>query len=232
LQALFISLTDAMAGAPLVALLAAFAWGVLSIVLSPCHLASIPLIVGILQDGGAVGPRRAAGLSTLFALGILGSIALIGVITAAAGRLLGDLGPWGNYAVAAVFFVFGLHLLDVLPIPDGWRPAPNRPRRGAISAFLFGLIFGVALGPCTFGFMAPVLGVTFSTAKTAPVFACGVLALFGLGHCAVIGLAGVSSAWVQRWLDWQSGTPGVKWLRRACGVLVLAAGVQLVLSTL
>ena len=231
MESLFISLTDAMAGAPMVALLAAFAWGVLSIVLSPCHLASIPLIVGYLQGGGAVSPRRAAGLSTLFALGILVSIALIGAITAAAGRMLGDLGSWGNYAVAAVFFVFGLHLLDVLPIPEGWRPAPNQPRRGALGALFFGLIFGVALGPCTFGFMAPVLGVTFGMAKSAPVFAFGVLVLFGLGHCAVIGLAGFSSTWVQRWLSWQDSTPGAKWLRRACGMLVLVAGAWLVAGT-
>jgi cytochrome c-type biogenesis protein len=228
METLFVRLSDAMNGAPVVALAAAFAWGVLSIILSPCHLASIPLIVGFLQGGDVVTPRRAAGLSTLFALGILLSIALIGAATAAAGRMLGDLGPWGNYAVAGVFFVFGLHLLDLLPMPEGWRPAPNQPRRGALGALLFGLIFGVALGPCTFGFMAPVLGVTFGMAKTAPVFAFGVLALFGLGHCAVIGLAGVSSTWVQRWLDWQSGTPGAKWLRRACGLLVLLAGVYLV----
>lgn len=232
MESLFTSLTEAMAGAPLVALLAAFAWGVLSIVLSPCHLASIPLIVGFLQGGKAVTPRRAAGLSALFALGILGSIALIGALTAAAGRMLGDLGPWGNYAVAAVFLVFGLHLLDLVPIPESWRPAPSQQRRGALGALLFGLVFGVALGPCTFGFMAPVLGVTFGMAAKAPVFALGVLLLFGLGHCAVIGLAGTSSTWVQRWLNWQDGTPGAKWLRRACGVLVLAAGVQLVLGAL
>ena len=219
-----------MSGAPLVALVAAFTWGVLSIVLSPCHLASIPLIVGFLQGGGSVTPRRAAGLSTLFAFGILGSIALIGAVTAAAGRMLGDLGPWGNYAVAVVFVVFGLHLLDILPIPDGWRPAPNQPRRGALGALLFGLVFGVALGPCTFGFMAPVLGVTFGMAKAAPVFAFGVLVLFGLGHCTVIGLAGMSSAWVQRWLAWQNDTPGAKWLRRSCGVLVLVAGGWLVIA--
>jgi cytochrome c-type biogenesis protein len=227
-EALFTRLSDAMSGAPLVALLAAIAWGVLSIVLSPCHLASIPLIVGFLQGGGAVTPRRAAGLSTLFALGTLGSIALIGALTAAAGRMLGDLGPWGNYAVAAVCFVFGLHLLDFLPIPDGWRVTPNQPRRGVMGALLFGLVFGLALGPCTFGFMAPVLGVTFGMAKTAPMFAFGVLAFFGLGHCAVIGLAGLSSNWVQRWLAWQDNTPGARWLRRACGVLVLAAGAYLI----
>lgn len=230
MDTLFVSLTEAMSGAPAVALAAAFAWGVLSIVLSPCHLASIPLIVGFLQGGGAVAPRRAAGLSTLFALGILGSIALIGGITAAAGRMLGDLGPWGNYAVAAVFFVFGLHLLDWLPLPEGWLPQPGQPRRGPWGALAFGLVFGVALGPCTFGFMAPVLGVTFSMAPSAPALAYGVLVLFGLGHCVVIGLAGVSSSWVQRWLAWQDGTSGARWLRRACGVAVLAAGVWFVVS--
>lgn len=232
MESLFTSLTDAMTGAPAVALAAAFAWGVLSIVLSPCHLASIPLIVGYLQGGGGVRPRRAAGLAVLFAVGILLSIALIGLITAAAGRMLGDVGTWGNYAVSLVFFVFGLHLLDVLPMPEAWRPAPGQPRRGALGAFLFGFIFGVALGPCTFGFMAPVLGVTFGMARTAPLFAAGVLFCFALGHCTVIGLAGVSSTWVQRWLSWQDNTPGAKWLRRACGVLVLAAGAWLVLGTL
>lgn len=230
METLFVRLSDAMGGAPLVALAAAFAWGVLSIVLSPCHLASIPLIVGFLQGGGAVSPRRALGLSTLFALGILVSIALIGAVTAAAGRMLGDLGSWANYAVAVVFFVFGLHLLDVLPLPVGWRPAPSQPRRGPVGALLFGLVFGVALGPCTFGFMAPVLGVTFGVARTAPVFAVGVLTLFGLGHCTVIALAGVSTTWVQRWLEWQNDARGAKWLRRACGVLVLMGGMWLVYS--
>lgn len=225
---LFISLTDAMSGAPTVALVAALTWGVLSIVLSPCHLASIPLIVGFLQGGARVTPARAVGLSTLFALGILGSIALVGAVTAAAGRMLGDLGPWGNYAVAAVFFVFGLHLLGVLALPDGWKPAAAQPRRGAWGALIFGLVFGVALGPCTFGFMAPVLGVTFTLAGSQPLFAYGVLVLFGLGHCTVIGFAGGASSWVQRWLSWQDEKAGARWLRRGCGVLVCVAGAYLI----
>lgn len=227
---LFVALSDALTGAPTAALAASFVWGVLSILLSPCHLASIPLIVGFLQGGGRVSAGRATGLATLFALGILLSIALIGAITTALGRMAGDVGSWGTYAVAAVFLVFGLHLLDVIPIPDSWKPAPNRPRRGALGALLFGLIFGVALGPCTFGFMAPVLGVTFGTAATRPAFAYGVLLLFALGHCAVIGLAGASSSWVQRWLSWQADSTGARWLRRSCGLLVIAGGVYLVMT--
>ncbi|MEI6108356.1 MAG: cytochrome c biogenesis protein CcdA [Opitutae bacterium] len=228
METLFTTLTEAISGTPLVAIAAAFAWGILSIILSPCHLSSIPLIVGFLQGREQVSPRRAAALSTLFAIGILLSIALIGAATAAAGRMLGDLGRWGNYGVAGVFFIFGLHLLGVLPLPDAWQPAPNQPRRGPLGAFLFGLIFGVALGPCTFSFMAPVLGLTFSIAATAPLFAAGVLTAFALGHCTVIGFAGISSSWVQQWLSWQNDTPAARWLRRGCGVLVILGGVYMI----
>lgn len=219
-----------MNGAPLAALAAAFSWGILSIVLSPCHLASIPLIVGYLQGGTPVRPGRATALSTLFAIGILASIALIGALTAAAGRMLGDLGPWGNYAVAVVFVVFGSYLLGAFQLPNSWTLSPNQPRRGIWGALMFGFVFGLALGPCTFGFMAPVLGVTFSIANAKPLFAFGILLLFALGHCTVIGAAGGSTAWVQRWLDWQSDTPAANWLRRTCGLLVLIAGVWLIVT--
>jgi hypothetical protein len=56
---LFTSLTQAVEGAPSVAILASFVWGVLSILLSPCHLASIPLIVGFIDEQGRISTRRA-----------------------------------------------------------------------------------------------------------------------------------------------------------------------------
>ena len=100
---LFVTLTRAVDGAPAVAIAAAAAWGVLSIVLSPCHLASIPLVVGWLNGGEAVGARRAVPVALVFALGILVTIGIIGGLTAAAGRMLGDLGRWGDVIVAVVF---------------------------------------------------------------------------------------------------------------------------------
>ena len=47
--------------------------------------------------------RGGPGLSTLFAAGILVTIAVIGVVTAAAGRLLGDVGAAGNVLVGVIF---------------------------------------------------------------------------------------------------------------------------------
>jgi len=70
--------------------------GILSIILSPCHLASLPLIVGFISGQGRVSTARASGIATVFAVGILITIAAIGAITAAAGRMMGDVGRWGT----------------------------------------------------------------------------------------------------------------------------------------
>ena len=117
MEQLFTTLSRAVDGSPAWALSAAFAWGVLSIILSPCHLASIPLIVGFISEQGSVPTRRAFAISTLFAIGILVMIAAIGATTAAAGRMMGDVGRYGNYFVALIFFAVGLHLLGVIPMP-------------------------------------------------------------------------------------------------------------------
>jgi cytochrome c-type biogenesis protein len=196
-EQLFITLTQAVEGTPMVALGASFVWGILSIVLSPCHLASIPLIVGFIDGQGRVTTRRAFWLSAVFAGGILVTIALIGVITAGLGRLIGDVGPWGNYFVAVVFFVVGLHLMDVIPLEFKGATPGGTQRRGLLAALALGLIFGVALGPCTFAYMAPMLAVTLQVATEAFVYGAALLLVFGLGHCSVIVAAGTSSEAVQ-----------------------------------
>ncbi|MDD3441499.1 MAG: cytochrome c biogenesis protein CcdA, partial [Kiritimatiellae bacterium] len=101
IQALFTHLSRAIEGSPAVALSAALVWGILSILLSPCHLASIPLIVGFIDEQGTISTKRAFQISLLFSLGILITIGLIGAATAMAGRMLGDVGRFGNYFVAA-----------------------------------------------------------------------------------------------------------------------------------
>jgi cytochrome c-type biogenesis protein len=226
-EQLFITLTQAVEGTPMVALGASFVWGILSIVLSPCHLASIPLIVGFIDGQGRVTTRRAFWLSAVFAGGILVTIALIGVITAGLGRLIGDVGPWGNYFVAVVFFVVGLHLMDVIPLEFKGATPGGTQRRGLLAALALGLIFGVALGPCTFAYMAPMLAVTLQVATEAFVYGAALLLVFGLGHCSVIVAAGTSSEAVQSYLDWSEKSRGTIILRHVCGVLVIVGGLYM-----
>jgi cytochrome c-type biogenesis protein len=228
MQELFTNLSHAVEGSPMIALGAAVVWGILSIVLSPCHLASIPLIVGFISEQGPVSTRLAFWTSTLFAVGILVTIAAIGAITAGAGRMLGDVGRYGNYFVAVIFFVVGLHLLGVFPLPFSGPGQIGMKRKGPLAAFILGLVFGIALGPCTFAYMAPMLGVTFKLAQTAPWYGTSLLLAYGVGHCAVIVLAGTSTELVQRFLNWNENSRAVTLLKSACGVLVVLGGIWMI----
>lgn len=230
IAALMGQLSQAVSGAPLVALVAAAGWGVLSILLSPCHLASIPLIVGFIDEQGRMSTRRAFLISNLFAGGILVSIALIGLLTALAGRMLGDLGPWGNYLVAAIFFLFGLHLWGLIPMPWSGPGAVGMQRKGLLAALLLGLIFGIALGPCTFAFIGPVIGVAFAKANESLLFAAALLLAYGVGHCAVIVFAGTFSEKIQQYLNWNERSRGTLWVKRVCGLLLIAGGVWMIYS--
>ena len=228
IQALFTHLSRAIEGGPAVALSAALVWGILSILLSPCHLASIPLIVGFIDEQGTISTKRAFQISLLFSLGILITIGLIGAATAMAGRMLGDVGRFGNYFVAAIFFLVGLHLLGVIPLPFTGPGQVHMKKRGRLAAFLLGLVFGVALGPCTFAYMAPMLAVTFQLAADRMAYGILLLLAYGVGHCFVIVLAGTFTEVVQHVLDWNEASKGAGILKKSCGILVLLAGLWMV----
>jgi len=230
MEQLFTTLSHAVEGAPALALGASVLWGILSIILSPCHLASIPLIVGFISGQGRVTARQAFAIAMLFAVGILVTIAAIGAITAAAGRLMGDVGRFGNYFVAVIFFAVGLCLLGVVAMPWSGPGQVNTKKRGLLAAFMFGLIFGIALGPCTFAYMAPMLAVTFKLANSNPVYGGSLLLAYGIGHCAVIVLAGTFTEVVQRFLNWNEHSKGIAVVKGVCGVLVLLSGVWLIYS--
>lgn len=228
MEQIFSALAGALAGSVLLAAGSAFVWGVASIILSPCHLASIPLIVAFIGQTGTVSARRALAISAVFAAGILTTIGLIGALTAALGRMLGDLGPYGNYVIALIFFLLGLHFLGVLPLPwSGGGPAGSS-RRGLLSALLLGLIFGIGVGPCTFAYMAPMLAVTFKVAAHDWLYGAALLLIYGIGHCAVIVAAGTSAEQVQRYLHWTQQSRGAVRLRQVCGLLVMIGGLYLI----
>jgi cytochrome c-type biogenesis protein len=216
------------------ALAASFAWGVLSVALSPCHLSSVPLVVAYMSGGEELpSGRRALWLSSAFALGILVSVAIIGLVTAAAGRMLGDVGRAGNWVLAGVFFAVGLNLLGLLPLPSFAATATQVRRRGAVGAAFLGLVFGVALGPCTFAFMAPLLAIALrASGAGAAGYGALLVALYGLGHALAIAVAGTSLQSVNRWLGWKVGARATVAAKAVAGGAVLLGGAYFVWSAL
>lgn len=228
MQQLFELLTNALANGWLIAFTAAFVWGILSIILSPCHLSSIPLIVGFIDGRGQMTTKRAFVISLLFSIGILISIAMVALVTALLGRMLGDIGTVGYYLVAAIFFLVGLNMIGVIPMPFS-APKPSRIKsKGLLAAFMLGLVFGIALGPCSFAYMAPILGILLQSSASQLPYVIALLCFYGLGHCGVLVLAGTFTEVVQRYLNWNEKSKGTIIIKRICGMLVIAGGLYLI----
>ena len=206
---------------------ASFAWGILSIILSPCHLSSIPLVVGFLTKRNESKTKNIFLLSLIFSAGILVTIIIIGVITALSGKMLGDIGTFGNIIVSFILIYIGLYLMDIAKIPLPGMNINSQGDKGYFSALTLGLLFGLGLGPCTFAFMAPVIVIVFKISSTNLFHSVLLLLAFAAGHCLVITLAGVSLTKVQALLNWNENTKVINIIKKIAGALVVLAGIYL-----
>ena len=183
----------------------------------------MPLLVGFVEGARPSSTLRAFALSAAFGLGNLGAIALVAAATAGAGRLLGDLGIAGGLVLVAALLLGGLALLDLLPFSwSAFSPRAGR-FRGAWGALALGAAFGLAVGPCTFAYLAPVVAVALAASAGPPAFGASLVLAFGVGHVAVLVLSGTLTGWLGRVLRWNERSRFGIGLRRVCGVLLLTA---------
>jgi cytochrome c-type biogenesis protein len=226
---LLLTINDWMSGGTRIAALGCFMWGVVSVTLSPCHMASIPLIVSYV--GGQekrVHTRRAALFAVTFTLGLFITIALVGIICSLLGRMLGDVGSWWTILVGAVLIWVALDMLGIQACSMSGSLMARLQVRGIGGAFLLGLAYGVLSGSCTFGFIAPILAIITIQQKVGS----GILfiVLFGIGHCIPIAVAGSSAALVRRVLENSRFQQGGLWFRRIAGVAIAGLGVYFILQ--
>ncbi len=229
---LFTWLNNLLSGNIWIAFAGSFLWGVLSILLSPCHLSSIPLIVGYITGNNTITLNKSFKISLIFSLGILITVALIGAVTASLGRLMGDIGAVGNYIVPVVFIIAGLYLLDIFKLNFGGLNAGKVSSTGYFKVLSLGILLGIGLGPCTFAFMAPVLGLVFKSASENLTVGILIVLFFALGHCSVITGAGTLSKYIQLYLNWNEKSGAVMTVKKVCGVLIILSGLYLIYITL
>ena len=229
LETFLVTINQWIGGGVALAALGCFLWGMTSVLLSPCHLASIPLIVAYV--GGqerAVEPRQAAVYSVLFAVGLFITIALIGVVCALLGRMLGDVGNYWQILIGAVLIWVALGMLGVEKCSLSGSLLYRLNLRGFVGAFVLGLAYGILSGSCTFGFIAPILAIITVQGKIAT----GILliVLFAVGHCLPIAIAGSSTAAVRKLMESSTWQGAGTWFRKGAGVLIGLLGVYFIVS--
>lgn len=217
-------ITDWLRAGPAVALPGAFLWGMVSVLLSPCHMASIPLLIAYVAGQKEIpSPGQAARFALLFASGIFLTILSVGLLCAAIGRMMGDVGPWWQAAVG----VFLLWVAWTLFHPPQCAATGNIMTRfqiqGATGAFILGLVYGVLSGVCTFGFLAPILGMI--TLQNEWRVGIAMLVLFGSGHCLPLVFCGMFSARTMKLLHSHTGQKFMYGIRKTAAVVIGGLGI-------
>ena len=209
------------------AMAGSFLWGVVSVFFSPCHLASIPLIVGYVGGQNKLIEGRAAAVyAGLFSFGLFVTIALVGIVTALLGRMLGDIGPWWTILVGLILIWVALDMLGVSRCSMSTGLMSRLKVSGKSGALILGLAYGVLSGSCTFGFIAPILAII--TIQDQLANGLMLIILFGIGHCIPIVIAGSSTALVRRILESRSMATGGLWFKRGAGTLIGLLGLYFI----
>jgi cytochrome c-type biogenesis protein len=203
--------------------------GMISVLFSPCHLASIPLIVGYV--GGQekmILPRQAGIYSVLFTLGLFITIALIGIICALLGRMLGDVGNYWQILVGIILIWVALGMMGVEKCSLSGSLLYKLNLKGMFGAFVLGLAYGVLSGSCTFGFIAPILAII--TVQEKVMTGIILIILFGIGHCLPIVVAGSSTAVVKKLLENSEWNGAGVWFRKIAGSTIILLGLYFILT--
>jgi cytochrome c-type biogenesis protein len=160
LMPLFLTINEWMTATFWLAAAGCFLWGMVSVLFSPCHLVSIPLVVAyVAGQEKALVPRQAALYAVLFTAGLFVTIALIGGVCSLLGRMLGDVGSYWQIVVGLVLIWVALGMLGVERCSLPGSRLNRLKVRGLRGALLLGLAYGVLSGSCTFGFIAPILAI-------------------------------------------------------------------------
>lgn len=216
-----------IAGGTAIAALGCFVWGMISVMFSPCHLASIPLIIAYV--GGqhqTLSPKQAGYYAFLFTLGLFITIAVIGIVCAVLGRMLGDAGNYWQILIGLLLVWLALGMFGIEKCSISGSLLYRLNLRGLFGAFTLGLAYGVLSGSCTFGFVAPILAIITIQQKlvTGILF----IVLFAVGHCLPIVAAGCSTAAVRRLMENSTWQDASKWFRKGAGMFIGLLGIYFI----
>ncbi|MFA5410391.1 MAG: cytochrome c biogenesis protein CcdA [Candidatus Omnitrophota bacterium] len=172
--------------------LGAFLGGV-GISFTPCVYPLIPVILGYIGIKAETKKFQGFTLSLAYVAGIAVTYSILGLVASLTGKIFGVISahPLTRIFTGALIIVFGLSMLDIIPLPR-FIKSPVLKEKSYFSIFLLGLASGLIISPCT----APALGaiLVYLAAKQNIFYGASLLFTFAFGMGLVLILAGTFSS--------------------------------------
>jgi len=201
--------------------------------LSPCVFSLVPAYIGYL-GGRAVGGEATEsnrfitfthGLA--FVLGFSVIFIILGVATAAFGRLLFDLRFILSKVGGIIVMIFGLHMIGVFRIPfleydTRVQQVPDR-KWGYLSSAMMGVFFSAGWAPC----VGPVLGSILTLSLNGGSVSTGVslLSAYSAGLAIPFLIAALGVGWVS--ITLRKYGQVMHYIEIAMGVILVIVGFML-----
>ena len=204
-------------------------WSGVLVSFSPCVYPVMPITASIIAGVNTTGTKwRGFAISCVYVLGLAITYGTLAVIASLTGKFFGQLQnhPAIFLVVGIVLFLFGLVLIDVIPMPAlGINYQEKIKLKNTWTVFLLGLVSGLIVGPCT----APILGtlLLFVASKKNILYGISLIFVFSYGVGASLILVGTFSGLLSRLP--KSG-PWLVAIKRFCGLMLLVSGVYFIIK--
>jgi len=181
----------------IIALVAVFLLGVVSVFTCVCNFAVIGAVAGYTGTLGATGKRKTVIVSSLFFLiGIVVSMSVLGVIIGFASEFISaSMGHYWKIVAGVILILFGTYMLDILPFKINGVPLNFQSKKGGIvGAILFGFIVGSITSLATLC-CNPIFPIIVAASLVTGSSFWGFILLFiyalGFGATLAVGMLGV-----------------------------------------
>lgn len=181
--------TETLGNNPLFALFLAFLAGIVSS-FSPCVFSTIPLIIGYVEKNDKKDKKTAFKYSLIFALGIITTFTLLGIVSAYVGKYLNFSGKWWFLFLGTLMIILSLNMMGVIGGKKAETCSIPKERKSFLGAFFLGVLGGVLSSPCSTPVLAAILA--FVAGKGSILLGALMLLVYSIGHCVLIVLSGTS----------------------------------------
>lgn len=206
--------------APFLALLA----GVLTS-FTPCSLSNIPLIIGYVGGVGEKNTKKAFGYSVVFALGTAVTFITLGLIATSAGKLIGTSSQiW--YLILGILMVFmALQTWEIFQIIPSVNLLSKSKAKGAVGAFVAGILGGVFSSPCSTPVLIALLAIV--ARKGNLIWGILLMFLYSIGHSILVIIAGTSISFVKKISNNENYNMLGRVLKFLMGLVILLIGLYM-----
>ncbi len=222
-----------------VCLLICVLWGIISVSFCPCHMASVSMIINYIKSQKDMTVAYAFRLTLVFSFAILLVVLSIGLITIGLGRVLEETGKVLDYIIGTIFILVGFHITGLIKYHHHDHCDEEEhdehcgavdieyKRKGYVGAFIYGLIFGVLLSPCTFAYMAPIMGYALKKSIDNQIQAFLMFFCYGIGEIIIITSIGTFTEFISKYNHWSHSSKACKIIKIICGIIIILAGIHI-----